>query len=500
MDSLDKHVKQISFRQCITFREHGQLKGWQPHFQPTDAKVCQSLNPVNLNHGSLVCSSHKSQLRAQSIQYPVTQTLDTITVLYVTNLGDHNSVTTPFASLHETRFFSAAATKGWAWYKHNAELVEHTAALRDLKLLVGSGGLDFTKGMDSLDKHVKQISFRQCITFREHRQLKGWQPRFQPTDAKSSILSISTIVHWISLVCSSHVSQLRAQSIPCNPNLGHNDCIVRNTSWRPQLRDHTLCFSAWDSLFPVAATKGWAWCNHNAGLMERAAALRSFKLLVGSGCLEFQNGMAGMDPETNMSSHGANICGWNAHSPVSNPRRLKALSAVVTEEHNQYIVTLFGHHNSVTKPSASLHEAGFLQLQRIWEWCKNVELVERAAALRGSGCSEFQEGMAGMDSLHKHVEQISFRQCFTFCKHRQLKRWRPHFQPKEAKSFVCSSHREAISILQQFLETTTPWPNPLLLCMRRIFFLQLQRRDGRDTSIMQNWWSILRLSGTSSFW
>ena len=201
--------------------------------------------------------------------------------------------------------------------------------------------------------------------------------------AKVSILSISTIVHWISLVCSSHVSQLRAQSIPCNPNLGHNDCIVRNTSWRPQLRDQTLCFSAWDSLFPVAATKGWAWCNHNAGLMERAAALRSFKLLVGSGCLEFQNGMAGMDPETNMSSHGANICGWNAHSPVSNPRRLKALSAVVTEEHNQYIVTLFGHHNSVTKPSASLHEAGFLQLQRIWEWCKNVELVERAAAFRG---------------------------------------------------------------------------------------------------------------------
>ena len=34
------------------------------------------------------------------------------------------------------------------------------AALRDLKLLVGSGGFDFTKGMDSLDKHVEQISFR----------------------------------------------------------------------------------------------------------------------------------------------------------------------------------------------------------------------------------------------------------------------------------------------------------------------------------------------------
>ena len=47
-------------------------------------------------------------------------------------------------------------------------------------------------GMDSLNKHVEHLSFRQCITFCEHRQLKGWQPRFQTTVAK---ISISTIVH-----------------------------------------------------------------------------------------------------------------------------------------------------------------------------------------------------------------------------------------------------------------------------------------------------------------
>ena len=70
--------------------------------------------------------------------------------------------------------------------------MERAAALRDLKLLVGSGGLDFTKGMDSLDEYVEQISFRQCITFCEHGQLKGWQPHFEPTVAKNSI---STIVH-----------------------------------------------------------------------------------------------------------------------------------------------------------------------------------------------------------------------------------------------------------------------------------------------------------------
>ena len=37
----------------------------------------------------------------------------------------------------------------------NAELVKSAAALLDLKLLVGSGGLDFPKSMDSLDKHVE---------------------------------------------------------------------------------------------------------------------------------------------------------------------------------------------------------------------------------------------------------------------------------------------------------------------------------------------------------
>ena len=124
-------------------------------------------------------------------QYPVTQIVDTITVLYGTNLGDHNSVTKPSASLHETCLFSAAATKGWAWSNHNAELVERAVALRNLKLLV-SGRLDFTKGMDSIDKHVEQISFRQCLTVSEHGQLKGWTPDFEPTVAKNSI---STIVH-----------------------------------------------------------------------------------------------------------------------------------------------------------------------------------------------------------------------------------------------------------------------------------------------------------------
>ena len=53
----------------------------------------------------------------------------------------------------------------------------------------------------------------------------------------------------------------------------------------------------------------------------------------------------------------------------------------------------------------------------------------------------FPKGMAGMDSLNEHVEQISFRQCGTFCEHRQLKGWQPHFQPTVAKSSIWTSVR-----------------------------------------------------------
>ena len=117
--------------------------------------------------------------------------------------------------------------------------------------------------MDVLNKHVEQISFRQCVTFCEHRQLKGWQPHFQPTVAKSSI---STMVHYGSLVCRSHMSQVRAQSISCRPNLGHNHCIGRNKSWRPQLRDQTLCFSA--CFFLKLKQRDGIFCNHDARILS----------------------------------------------------------------------------------------------------------------------------------------------------------------------------------------------------------------------------------------
>ena len=130
--------------------------------------------------------------------------------------------------------------------------------LRNLKLLVGIGCLEFQKGMagmDSSNKYVPQISFGTASHLANMGNRKAAPPP-----------------------CSSHMGP---QSVYCNK------------SSRPQLLDQTL--SAWDRFFPSAATKGWAWCKQKAELVEHTTALRNLKLLVGSGCLELQKGMTGMD-------------------------------------------------------------------------------------------------------------------------------------------------------------------------------------------------------------
>ena len=164
---------------------------------------------------------------------------------------------------------------------------------------------------------------------------------------------------------------------------------------------------------------------------QACCALRNIKLLVGIGCLEFQTGMAGMDPRTNMSSkspfrsasHFANIGSCKAGSPTSNPLMLKA--------HSRQLVPHWFAATTTPWPNPLLLciRQVFLQLQRRdGIFCNpNAELVERAAAVRklllpGSGCLEFLKGMAGMDFLSKHVQQISFQQCVSFCQHRPAAR------------------------------------------------------------------------------
>ena len=178
---------------------------------------------LNFDNCSLVCSIHIAQLRAQT--------------LYCNKSWQ---TTTPWPNpllLCTWQVFSAAATKGWAWYSR--DLMQRWRNVRDSQEAQASGrewmlGIPKRKG----ENGFQQISFRQCITFCKHRQLKGWQPRFQLREA-ATIFHRLPAVAYIVYICT---KQPR---------------ILLSKSWIPQL--YLL----------------QAWCNHHAELMERAAALRN---------------------------------------------------------------------------------------------------------------------------------------------------------------------------------------------------------------------------------
>ena len=140
-----------AMRHILRTSEHRQLKGWQPHFQPTEAK-------------SLVCSSHTG---AQSVSGISKQILHATTPLPTRLLLCMRLV-----------FFCS----GGAFRSQEAQA---SGTSREWMLLIPrkNGGNGFLEQTCT----TQQISFRQCITFCKHGQLKGWPPRLQPRDAKSSI-------------------------------------------------------------------------------------------------------------------------------------------------------------------------------------------------------------------------------------------------------------------------------------------------------------------------
>ena len=177
MDSLNKHVQQISFRQCVTVCEHRQLKGWQPHIQLTRSSISALVRWL------AAVSQHNWQHNH----------------CIVTILWDHNSVTKPSASLHMTGFF-CSCNEGMGmmqpWF--NAEMAERTRLSKSSSFCQGVDAWNSHKEWwEWIPEHVQNISVRQCITFCEHRQLKGWKPHFKLTVAK---ISISTIAHWFAAV------------------------------------------------------------------------------------------------------------------------------------------------------------------------------------------------------------------------------------------------------------------------------------------------------------
>ena len=100
--NLNKHVKQISsFHLESHFANDGQLKDWQPHFQPTLVKF-NAQSPKSFSVLTVVTWNHRRSEYSS------------------TNPGDHNSVTKPSASLRN----ETGGIFLQAWCNHTAELVE----------------------------------------------------------------------------------------------------------------------------------------------------------------------------------------------------------------------------------------------------------------------------------------------------------------------------------------------------------------------------------------
>ena len=86
-------------------------------------------------------------------------------------------------------------------------------------------------------------------------------------------------------------------------------------------------------------------------------------------------------------------------------------------EHDQYVVTILGDHNSVTKSSASLHETCPL----FFSCDVGMGMIQPECGAGGGCCGPqgpqasgrewmlgFFQRNSGMHALNKHVEQISF--------------------------------------------------------------------------------------------
>ena len=143
-------------------------------------------------------TSNPPLLKAQSrqlfigLQESGRTTESTITASFVTNLGDHKSVTRPSASLHEADLLclnegmgvmQPQCTGGGACCRS-----QEPASCREFMI-----GIPERSCRNGCLKQVCRTNLLSAVEFCEHRQLKGWQPHFQPTVAKSSI---STTVHW----------------------------------------------------------------------------------------------------------------------------------------------------------------------------------------------------------------------------------------------------------------------------------------------------------------
>ena len=195
----------------ITFCEHGQLKGWQPHFPPT---VVKSSISKTIHCFAVVTWNHRRSEYSS------------------TSPGDHNSVTKPSASLHVTGFFLQLqrkdghdATIMQSWYSQEPRCLEFPE-------------------MDSTTMSKKSL-FGSASHFANMGSLKAGSSASNPLLPKAHCKSRSG--KW----------ENTFQYIP----------IFRNKPWRPQLRDQTYA-SLHETQIRNLRQRDGIFCKHNASKMQ----------------------------------------------------------------------------------------------------------------------------------------------------------------------------------------------------------------------------------------
>ena len=166
--------------------------------------------------------------------------------------------------------------------------------------------------------------------------------------------------------------------------------------------------------------------------MERAAALRDLKLLAGSGGLDFTKGMDSLDKHVEQSSfrasHFVNM-GSSKAGPTSNPLLLKAQS-------RQFFVDLKQSHARNQQPVIQSLDTTILSFACMMQaCCRAGGACCRSQGPQASG-REWRLRFHKRHGFLSEACRTNLLQGVTFCEHRQLKGWQPHFQPTVAKSSI----------------------------------------------------------------
>ena len=166
------------------------------------------------------------------------------------------------------------------------------------------------------------------------------------------------------------------------------------------------------------------------------------------------------------ASHVENIGIWKAGSPTSNPLLLKAQSRQsfigLQQPHRTTERTITGRVCCRSQgPQASGKEWRFW-LQKRHGFLRQTCPTNLFWAVRRILRTWAAERLAATLPSHCYLN-LNLDKCSLVCS--------SHIAQLRAQSLHCNK-----SI--QILETTTPWPNPLLLCMRLAFFCSWNERMG----------------------